>query len=167
MLDIFCEICDILQNFIFTEDSWATASDFQQRFGHIIYSSSNKSTQSPLIVFLGPLQSTVRKQFTVFFSKIFKITKFEGNILCGRGRRNEQKRIFSRSSYQTCFCKKKCSEIFGKTHRKTSVQEPFLAFRRESSFKKRLLHRCFAIKFIRAAFSSNTCEQFDNFDHHI
>ena len=106
MLDIFCEICDILQNFIFTEDSWATASDFQQRFGHIIYSSSNKSTQSRLILFLGPLQSTVRKQFTVFFSKIFKITKFEGNILCGRGRRNEQKRIFSRSSHQTCFAKK-------------------------------------------------------------
>ena len=105
MLDIFCEICDILQNFIFTEDSWATASDFQQRFGHIIYSSSNKSTQSRLTVFLGPPQRPVRKQFTVFFSKIFKITKFEGNILCGRGRRNEQKRIFSRSS-QTGFAKK-------------------------------------------------------------
>ena len=28
----------------FTEDSWATASDFQQHFGHITYSNSNKST---------------------------------------------------------------------------------------------------------------------------
>ena len=106
ILDFFYEICDVLLNFIFTEDSWATASDFQQRFGHIIYSSSNKSTQSRLIVFLGPLQRAVRKQFTVFFAKIFKITKFERNILCGRGRRNEQKRIFSRSSHQMCFAKK-------------------------------------------------------------
>ena len=52
-----------------------------------------------------------------------------------------------------CVLQKKCSEIFGKTYRKTSVQEPFLACRRESSFKARLLHRCFPIKFIRAAFS--------------
>ena len=44
ILDFFYVICDVLLNFIFTEDSWATASDFQQRFEHIIYTSSNKST---------------------------------------------------------------------------------------------------------------------------
>ena len=44
ILDVFCEVCEVLQNLIFTEDSWATASDFQQHFGHITYSISNKST---------------------------------------------------------------------------------------------------------------------------
>ena len=31
----FCEICEVFQNLIFTEDNWATASDIQQHFGHI------------------------------------------------------------------------------------------------------------------------------------
>ena len=44
ILDAFCEVCEVLQNLIFTEDSWATASNFQQHFGHITCSISNKST---------------------------------------------------------------------------------------------------------------------------
>ena len=44
ILDIFCEICEVLQNLIFTEESWATASDFQQHFEHITHSVSSKST---------------------------------------------------------------------------------------------------------------------------
>ena len=43
-LRCFYEICKILQNLIFTKDSWTTASDFQQHFGDIICSVSNKST---------------------------------------------------------------------------------------------------------------------------
>ena len=44
ILDVFCEICEVLQNPIFTEDRLATASDVQQHFGHITCSISNKST---------------------------------------------------------------------------------------------------------------------------
>ena len=29
LIRCFCEICEVLQNLIFTEDSWATGSDFQ------------------------------------------------------------------------------------------------------------------------------------------
>ena len=43
-LRCFCEICEVLQNLIFTEDSWVKVSNFQQHFGHITYSISNKST---------------------------------------------------------------------------------------------------------------------------
>ena len=60
-------------SFFFTEFSWATASDFQQHFGHITCSISNKSTYSQLTVCLGSPQRSVCKQFTVFVSKIFKI----------------------------------------------------------------------------------------------
>ena len=44
ILDVFCEICEVLQNLIFEENSWATASNFQQHFWHITCSISNKST---------------------------------------------------------------------------------------------------------------------------
>ena len=43
-LDAFYEISEVLQNLIFTEDSWATSSDFQLHCGHITCSISNKST---------------------------------------------------------------------------------------------------------------------------
>ena len=36
-----------------------------------------------LTVCLGPPQRAVRRQFTVFVSKIFKITKVEGNVFYG------------------------------------------------------------------------------------
>ena len=29
ILDVFCKICEVLQDFIFTENRWATASDFK------------------------------------------------------------------------------------------------------------------------------------------
>ena len=92
ILDVFCEFCEVLQNLFFTEDSWTTASDFQQHFGHITCSISNKSTLSQLSVCLGFPQSAVRKQFTVFVSKIFKITKVEGNVYSGWGPCNKQKK---------------------------------------------------------------------------
>ena len=117
ILDVFYEIFEVLQNLIFTEDSWATASDFQQYFGHITCSISNKSITSQLTVCLGPPQRAVREQFTLFASKIFKRAKVEGNIFCGWGWRNEQKGVFSRSS----------GKIFDKTHRKTPVQESFFS----------------------------------------
>ena len=59
------------------------------------------------------------KELTVLVSKVFKITKVEGNIFCGWGRRSEQKWILSRSSHSDLFQLR--SEIFGKTHRKISV----------------------------------------------
>ena len=43
-LDAFYEISEVLQNLIFTEDSWTTSSDFQLHCGHITCSISNKST---------------------------------------------------------------------------------------------------------------------------
>ena len=43
-LRCFCEMFEVLQNLSFTEDSWTTASDFQQHFRHITFSISNKST---------------------------------------------------------------------------------------------------------------------------
>ena len=44
ILDVFSEICEVLQDLNFTENIWANASDFQQNFGHITCSISNKST---------------------------------------------------------------------------------------------------------------------------
>ena len=44
ILDVFCEIWEVLQDLSFTEDIWANASDFQQHFRHITCSISNKST---------------------------------------------------------------------------------------------------------------------------
>ena len=46
ILDVFCEICEVLQTLIFTEDNWTAASDFQQQFGYITCSNYNKSTYS-------------------------------------------------------------------------------------------------------------------------
>ena len=44
ILDGFCEICEVLQNFIFKEDNWTTASNTQQHFGGITCPIMNKST---------------------------------------------------------------------------------------------------------------------------
>ena len=97
ILDVFCEVCEVLQNLIFTEDSWATASDFQQHFGHITYSISNKSTQSQLTICLGLPQRAVCKHFTAntvnylrtvfekYISKMFKITKIEVDVTEKKG----------------------------------------------------------------------------------
>ena len=92
ILDGFCEICKVLQSLIFTKDSWATASDFQQHFGHVTCSISNKSAKSQLTICLGPPKRAARKQFRVFISKIFKIIEVEGNVFSSWGRRNEQKK---------------------------------------------------------------------------
>ena len=100
---------------------------------------------------LGSPQRDVRKHFTVFVSKVFKTTKIEGNYFCGCGQPNKQKKVFSRSSHPESSAKKR-SEIFGKTHRKTPAQESFFSLYAWNFSKKRLLHRCFPIKFIRAAF---------------
>ena len=111
ILDVFCEICGILQNLIF----------FQQHFGHITCSISNESTQSQRTVCLEPPQRAVRKQIAMFVSKIFKIAKVEGNIFCGWGRRNELKRVFSRSSHPELFCKKSFLKYLEKVTRSTSA----------------------------------------------
>ena len=124
-LDNFCEICEVLQNLISTEDSWATASDFQQHFGHITCSVSNKSTWSHLTVCAGPPQRAGCKQSSVFVSKIFKITKVEGNVFLVEVEVTIKKGVFSRSSHTEVFCQKKRSEILGKTHKKTPAQESF------------------------------------------
>ena len=102
-------------------------SILQKTDGRLLSISSNISDISfallainqQLTVYLGPPQRTVCKQVTVFVAKIFKITKVEGHIFCGWGRCNKQKRVFSRSSHPDVFCKKKRSEVFAKTHRKT------------------------------------------------
>lgn len=44
------EICEILQNFIFTEHYWATASNFDQHFWRIACFISNTSIQSQFAV---------------------------------------------------------------------------------------------------------------------
>ena len=98
----------------------------------------------------------VRKQFTVFFLNIFKITKVEGNIFCGWGRRKEQKKVFSRSSDPDVFCKNSILKYLVQLKGKHLGRSLSLACSRETFLKKRLLHRCFPIKFIRAAFWWNT-----------
>ena len=59
-----------------------------------------------MTVCLEPPQRAVCKHIAVFVSKVFKIAKVEGNIFCGLGQRNEQKRVLSRSSHTELFCKK-------------------------------------------------------------
>ena len=124
IFDVFVEV---LQSVIFAEDSWATASDFQQQFGHMTCSISNKSTQSELTVCLGPPQRAVRKQLSVFVSKIFIIIKVEGNVFLAEVDATNKKSVFSRRSHAKVFSQKKRSEIFAKTRRKTSVQESFFS----------------------------------------
>ena len=117
-----------------------SASDFQQHFGYIICCISSKSYQSQLTVGLELSQRVVCKQFTVFVSKIFKKTKVEGHIFCGWGRHNK-KGYLAEAITQRCLQEKRF-ETFGKTHRKHFCRRVSL-----------LLHRCFPVKFIRAAFS--------------
>ena len=109
ILSVFCEICEVLQNLICTEESWATASN------------SSNISETPLALlainqlsrsWLGPPLGAIRKQFTMFVSKIFKITKAEGNNFCGWGWRNKQKRVFSKSSHPEVFCKKASWKIW-------------------------------------------------------
>ena len=107
-------------------------------------------------------QRAVRKQFTVLISKIFKVTKAEKTHFV------IEVDVLNKNVYlvevvtQMGFAKKRI-KIFGTTHKKTPVRSLSLACRSETLLKKRLLHRCFPIKFIRA-FLKNTYEQFDNFD---
>ena len=82
-----------------------------------------------LTVCLGPPQWAARRQFTVFVSKIFKITKVEGNVFYGWGRRNEEKKRY----LAVAVTKRCCAGVS-------------LACRRESFLKKRILHRCFPMK---------------------
>ena len=63
------------------------------------------------------------------------------------------------------FCKKRCSEKFGKFHRKTSVLESLFnkfSERKANNFiKKRLQNRCFPVKFakfLRTPILKNICE---------
>ena len=75
ILDVFCEICEVLQK---------TAGGLLLIYN--IYDMSLAllaSNSSQLTVCLGPPQRTAPKQSTVFLSKIFQITKVEGHIFCG------------------------------------------------------------------------------------
>ena len=67
-----CEICEVLENLIFTDDCWATP-DFQQHFGHITCSISNKLTQSQLTVY--NLGQKVGDKFT-------KLSKIDFSMEC-------------------------------------------------------------------------------------
>ena len=98
---------------------------------------------------LEPPQRAARKQFTLFASKNFKITKVEGN----------KKLYLGEAVTHRCFEKK--------ITRKHLCRSLSLASWCKNVLKKKLLHKCFPINFIRAAFSSNTSEQFGNSDHHI
>ena len=80
---------------------------------------------------------------------MFKITKIEENIFCDWGRRNGKKRVFSWSS----FTKKSVLKYLVKLIGKNLCRSLSLACRHETFLKKRLLHRCFPITFIRVAFS--------------
>ena len=92
----------------------------------------------------------------MFVSKMFKITKVEGHIFCGFGRRNKQKMVFSRSSHPEVFCQKSVLKYLVKLTGRHLCRGLSLACRRETLLKKRLLHRCFPIKFIRASQSMNS-----------
>ena len=101
----------------------------------------------------GPPQRAVCKQFTVFVSKIFKITKVEGNVFSGSGRRNEQKKGYlGDADKQRCFAKKSILKYLVKLTGKLLCWSLSLACIRETFLKKRLLYRCFPIKLLEYLF---------------
>ena len=71
----------------------------------IACSISNKLTQSQLTVCLGPPQRTVRKQFTVFVLKTFKITKIERIVFLAEVDITFKKRYLAEAVTQRCFVK--------------------------------------------------------------
>ena len=68
-------------------------------------------------------------------------------------RRRNKQRVFSGSSHSELCCKKSVLKYLVKLTGKHLCRSLFLANRRETLLKKRLLHKCFPTKFIRAAFS--------------
>ena len=124
-----CEICETFGNSLFHRASLVAAfviseteSKNEKNIFTWTYSPENSSEDPP--------RRAVRKQLTVFFSNLFKITKVEGSVCAGRGRRNEQKRGYlAEIVTQRCFANKtkNLSEIFGKTHRKTPAKESFFS----------------------------------------
>ena len=80
---------------------------------------------------------------------------------------SNKNRYLAETVTQMCFAKKSVLKYLVRLTGKHLCRSFSLACTRENFFKKRLLQRCLPIKFIRAAFLKNTCEQFDNFDHHI
>ena len=81
-------------------------------------------------------ERAVRKQFTAFSTKTFKITKVEGNIFYGWGWHNEQMRVFSRSSHPEVFCKKSVLKYSAKLTGKQLCRSLSLACWRETLLKK-------------------------------
>ena len=74
-------------------------------------------------------------------------------------------RIFSRSSHPDIFCKKDALKYLAKLTKKHLYRSLFLkkvaGCRPTTLFKKRLMHRCFAVNFLklfRTAFLEYTCE---------
>ena len=118
----------------FLQKTPAIASDFQHHFGHITSSINTKLSLSR-----SSTKSYIPKQFTVFVSKIFKITKVEGNIFCGWGQRNEKNRVFSRSSHPQVFCKNNVLKYLVKLTGKHLCRSFSLACKCETLVKKRLL----------------------------
>ena len=101
----------------------------------------------------------------MFFSKIFKIIKVEGNDVLADVDVTNKKGVFSRSSHTEVFRKKSILKYLVKLTGKRLCRSLSLAFRHET-FKKILLHRCFPIKSSVHLFH-RTPVQFGNFDHHI
>ena len=114
ILDVFCDICEVSHNLNFTEDSWVTASDFQQHFRHVTCSINNIN-----LVTAEFLSRTSTKGCSQWLKDTF---------FCGWGCCNEQKRVFRRYSHPDVYWKKRHSGMFGKTHRKTLVWESFFSW---------------------------------------
>ena len=94
-----CETCEVLQNTIFKENCWSTASDFWEHFGWITCFISNKSTN-----FLWLPETAVSTQLTVFSLEILKDNQNRGKvvektILLMKSTQQRKWMAFSRSSH--------------------------------------------------------------------
>ena len=97
----------------------------------------NQHIKSQLTVCLGPPQRAVRKQFTVFVSKIFEITKVEGNVFfLAQVNATSKKGLFSRSSHAEVFCKKNALKYLVKLTGKHLCRNLSLVCRRETLLKR-------------------------------
>ena len=103
-------------------------------------SSNNSFNKNELI-------TRTTEKITKIEGNIFKITKVEGNIFCGWGLRNEQKRVFSRSSLPEVFWKSSFLKYLMKRTGKHLRRSLSLACRCETLLKLGLPQKCFPLKY--------------------
>ena len=135
------EFLDIQAIITFAEDRFATASDFQEHLEFITADliTFTEEIRNRKLHFCAVLQLTVWG-----FRNHQNITKVKGNILAEVDATTEG--YLTGSVTQRCFAKK-CSETFGKTHRKTPVQMSILKLQSYNFIKKESLAKIISCEF--------------------